>query len=336
LEKGAKKTYLLSSTADRGTDQVVKFFDVLWCQVGQIGILAVVPDLLNRIKVRRIGRQPFNTDGLGMSFQVFPKCFCPMDTPSIHDEYYPAMNIPGEGAQESNHILSTDVFSLNAPVKSNPASMWGESNGSDDRESIMTTPLAEYRCLASGCPCPPHHWLEHESTLIQKYDASAFLFSVFLYPAIFLYAKLESVPHPFLCPTAVAFDNSTHKRAESSRHGPDDTLHRNDPRLPWLSVAVSTIDLHTHEPEALREVPPEVPLSVREINGKADRGEASPSTLLFLLSLSPPSSVSQRMAMILPAVLLLECPDPSPTGLQPFVFELPVLLHFPLVSCIII
>jgi hypothetical protein len=25
-------------------------------------------------------------DGLGVSFQVFPQCFCPMDTPSIHDE----------------------------------------------------------------------------------------------------------------------------------------------------------------------------------------------------------------------------------------------------------
>jgi len=246
------------------------------------------------------------------------------------------MDISGEGAQEGDHILGTDVLSLNAPVKSNPVSMGGKGNGTDDRESIMATPLVEYRCLPSGCPCPPHQRLEHESTLIQKDDASVLLFSVFLYPAIFLYAKPESAPHPFPCPTAAAFDNSNHKRGESSRRGPDDTLHRNDPRLPWLSVAVSTIDLHTHEPEALQEVIPEVPLSVRETSGKAGRGEASPSTPLFLLSLSPPSSVSQRMAMILPAGLLLECPNLSPTWLPLVVFELPVLLHFPLVSCITI
>jgi len=327
---------LLSGIADRGTDQVVKLFDVFGCQVDQVGILTVIPNLFNWIKVRRIGRQPFNTDGLGVGFQVFPQCFCPMDTPSIHDEQYPARDISGEGAQEGDHIIGTDVFSLNAPVKSNPASMGGKGNGTDDRESIMTTPLSEYRCLPSGCPCPPHQRLEHESTLIQKDDASVFLLSGFLYAAIFLYAKPESAPHPFPCPTAAAFDNSNHKRGESSRHGPDDTLHRNDPRLPWLSVAVSTIDLHTHEPEALREVIPEVPLAVRETSGMAGQGEASPATLLFLLSLSPPSSVSQRMAMILPAELLLECPNLSPTGLPLVVFELPVLLHFPLVSCITI
>jgi hypothetical protein len=99
---------------------------------------------------------------------------------------------------------------------------------------------------------------------------------------------------------------------------------------------MSTIDFHTHEPEALPEVIPEVPPSVRETSGKAGRGEASPSTLLFLLSLSPPSSVSQRMAMTLSAGLLLECQNLSPIGLLLVVFELPVLLHFLLVSCITI
>jgi len=40
--------------------------------------------------------------------------------------------------------------------------------------------------------------------------------------------------------------------------------------------------------------------------------------------------------MILPAELLSESPDLSPTGFPLFVFELPVLLHFPLVSCLIV
>jgi len=336
LEKGSEKMCLPSGIADRGTDQVVKLFDVIGCQVSQIGILAMVPDLFHRIKVRRIARQPFNMNGLGVRFYISPQCFCPVDTPSIHDKYYPAMNIPGEGAQENNHILSTDVFSLNAPVKSNPASIRSESNGTDDRESVMTAPLAEYRCLSSGRPRPPHHWLEHESTLIQKYDASPFLFSVFLYPAIFLYANSGFPSHSFPWPASAAFDSSNRKLGGSSRRGPDDTLHQNDSQLPWLSVAVSKVDLHTHEPEALQEVIPEVPLSVLGTNGKAGPGEVSPSTLVFLLSLSPPSSVLQKMAMIPLAGLPLECLSLSPTGLLLAVFELPVLLHFPLASCIIL
>jgi hypothetical protein len=101
-------------------------------------------------------------------------------------------------------------------------------------------------------------------------------------------------------------------------------------------VAVSTIDFHTHEQEALREVIPEVPLSAGETTGKADQGEALPSTLLSLLSLPDPSSVSQRTVLPLSAGLLLECPYLAPTGLPLVVFALPVLLHFLLVSCIII
>jgi hypothetical protein len=108
-----------------------------------------------------------------------------MDTPPIHDEYYPAMNIPVERAQESNHILSTDIFSLNAPVKSNPASMGSKGDGTDDRESIMTAPLTEYRCLSSGCPCPAHQGLEHKSTLVQKDDTSVLLLSVFYIRPLF-------------------------------------------------------------------------------------------------------------------------------------------------------
>jgi hypothetical protein len=42
------------------------------------------------------------------------------------------------------------------------------------------------------------------------------------------------------------------------------------------------------------------------------------------------------MAMIPFARLLLECQNLSPTGLLLVVFELPVLLHFLLVSCITI
>jgi len=101
-------------------------------------------------------------------------------------------------------------------------------------------------------------------------------------------------------------------------------------------VAVSIVDLHTHEQEVLQGVVPEVPLSVLETNEKVALGEVLPPTLLFLLSLTPPSNVLQRMAMILLAGLPLECLDLFPRGLLLAVFELPISLHFPLASCIII
>ena len=44
---------LILGVADRGTDHAVKLFQVFGCQIGQITVLAMVPDLLNRVKVRK-------------------------------------------------------------------------------------------------------------------------------------------------------------------------------------------------------------------------------------------------------------------------------------------
>jgi hypothetical protein len=99
---------------------------------------------------------------------------------------------------------------------------------------------------------------------------------------------------------------------------------------------VSIVDLYTHEQEVLRGVVLEVPLSVPETNGKVALGDVLPPTLLLLLSLTPPSSVLRMMAMTPLAGLPLECPDLFPRVLPLVVFELPISLHFPLASCIII
>ena len=55
------------------------------------------------------------------------------------------------------------------------------------------------------------------------------------------------------------------------------------------------VDLHTHEQLVLSRVVPEVSSSVLGANEEVALGEVSLPTLLFLLSLPPPSSVLQRI-----------------------------------------
>lgn len=76
-------------------------------------MLALVPSPLRRVKVSRAGNQPFNMDSLGVSFQVSPQGFCPTDTPPVHDEYHPPMEITRARAQESKYVLKTDALSVN-------------------------------------------------------------------------------------------------------------------------------------------------------------------------------------------------------------------------------
>ena len=51
---------------------MVKLFDVFGCQVDQVGILAVIPNLFNWIKVRRILQQKEATIQHGRSWGGLP------------------------------------------------------------------------------------------------------------------------------------------------------------------------------------------------------------------------------------------------------------------------
>jgi len=174
--------------------------------------------------------------------------------------------------------------------------------------------------------------LKHKPTFIDKDDASILPSGFFLYVAISGIANYGFVPHSAPWLYELAFDNSNPKHEESSRHGLDDTLYQIDIRLPRLSVAMSIVDLHTHEQLAPSEVVREVSPSVPGTNEEVALDGVSPPAPFSRLSLLLPSSVLQRMAMILLAGLLLECPGLVPRGILPTVFAPPILLHFLLVS----
>jgi hypothetical protein len=60
--------------------------NIIGDEVGQISILASVPDLLCRIEVRGIRRQPFDSDASGKK-PTKPSGPGPVDRPAIHDKY---------------------------------------------------------------------------------------------------------------------------------------------------------------------------------------------------------------------------------------------------------
>jgi len=62
-----------------------QLLDILGKVVGQVGILGSRSDLLNRVEVRSVRRQPFDVKTSGKAFRQ-PSRRRAMDQPAIHDE----------------------------------------------------------------------------------------------------------------------------------------------------------------------------------------------------------------------------------------------------------
>jgi hypothetical protein len=70
----------------RFTDFASEADNIIWDEVCQISILASVPNLLRRIKIRCIRRQPFDFDAIGKEpTESFGSRS--VDRPAIHDKY---------------------------------------------------------------------------------------------------------------------------------------------------------------------------------------------------------------------------------------------------------
>jgi len=325
-----------SCTRDGGIHSCLKIILGFRRQIGQVTVLGVVPHLFYWIEIRRIRRQPFNADHSSMSLHIGLQHLGPMHTPSIQNQNYRATDGSAHRLQERDHILSTDVLPLHSPIQPYPTPMRGQGDGTDDRESMMRTPLPQNRRLSSRRPCPSHHRLEHKSALIQKHDASTLLSGVFLYAATASFSTDESVPHPVPWPDAPASDNSTHRHGGSSRHGPDDTEHQSESQSPGQCGATSRAHWYTHEPSALARAVPAAPASARRTNEKDALDVAWPSAPFSLQCEPPPSSALLKTGMMPHTWRPLEYPALVPRGLRLGASELLTPLHFLWVSCIII
>ena len=167
-------------------------------EVGQIRVLGVIPDLLGGVEIWRVGRKPFHMDRGGMSIQVSTQDLGTVDIPSVEDEDEFAANIPPQRTQEGYDMWTADVLRVNLPVETESKDVSRKSDGTDNRQAIMTSPRSQNRSLALWCPRSTDYRLKHEAAFVNEHDASAFPASVFLYAAIAADASVRFVPRRVL------------------------------------------------------------------------------------------------------------------------------------------
>ena len=217
----------------------VKIWRIPRDEVGQIGVLGVIPDLFAGIKLWGIRWKPFHADRPGMPLQVIAHRSAPVTGSPIPDEHDLAPHAAAEMSQETHHVRPPDIRGVNLPVQADSSSVRGQGDRVNDRQSVMSIPSPQNGRLSLGCPRPAHHRLKHEAALIQKDDATAFPAGVFLYAPSVLDASARCALRRSRERDARASDNSSPDVTKATTHAPDDTARQTSSRLLRPCVSAS-------------------------------------------------------------------------------------------------
>ena len=184
---------------DRGVDEHSKLLQMVGGEVGQIGVLPVVPHLLRRIELWGVSRQLFQTDVVTVTVHIVLDNCCLVNLASVEDDDDFGPRTPSNRPQETHEVLPADVAVLNPPVQAEPTAARRQGNGTDDGQPVVPLPLTLNGCLPFRRPSSADQRLQHEAALVPpRRDATHLFLRVFLYGATPLSAIAQSRPHPFL------------------------------------------------------------------------------------------------------------------------------------------
>jgi hypothetical protein len=200
--------------------------------VGKLTVLAVIPDLLNRIKFRGISRKPFNINTHGKP--LTQSSLCPtVNQPAVENQDNAFRKMFQKQRYKCLKIIHPDVAILNGEIQAQPPTLGRSADSRNCRKPVSSVPAIVNRRLSSWRPGTPNCWLQHKTTFISQYGSSASSTGFFLYEANPSFAKILWPVRRVLWPASRAFGNSSPAFVEFARHVRYDNLYRN--------VSVSTL-----------------------------------------------------------------------------------------------
>ena len=172
---------------DGFTNFLFKFANIFGNIIGQVRILAAVPDLLDRIKIRCIRRQPFHINAAESSLQSFVAAT--MYHPAIHNQDKPSRKMRQQFRHKRLKIISDNIVVTNSKIQSQTLESRRNRNGRDSRQSVPAVPAIMNGSLSLPRPGSPNSRLEHKAAFIQQNDGFTPFSGFFLYEANRSFAK---------------------------------------------------------------------------------------------------------------------------------------------------
>jgi len=217
---------------DRLTYSFFKRKYILRNIVGKVAVLAVIPDLLDRIKLRRISRKPFNINTPGKA--PTQPSLCPtLNQPALENQDNTSRKVSQKQQYKFFKIIDPDVAILNRKVQIQSMRFRRNADCRNCRKPISSVPAIVNRCFSFWCPGATNSWLKHKTAFIDQYGGSVGSTGFFLYEANPSFARILWPVRCVLWLASRAFGNSNPSFAEFARHVRYDNLHQN--------VSVSTL-----------------------------------------------------------------------------------------------
>jgi len=216
MEKRTQQVFLATLAGKRISHCLSQCVNIIRNKVGQVHVFAVIPNLFDRVKIRSIGRQPFEVQSAEPQFE-FP-CRRTVNHPAIHNQD----EAPGKMSQYLRNkllkVVSVHIRVLYRKIESELVSPRRNTYRRNGRQSVATVPSIMDWSLAFRRPSAANSWLKHKTAFVHKYDGFAASTGFFLSFASLPFARLQLPFHRVLLLDVRAFGNSSPWLSEYARH----------------------------------------------------------------------------------------------------------------------
>lgn len=173
---------LRASPSQRLADGSAQMVHVLSDEVGQVGVLGSIPQLLIGIEIGGIGWQPFDVQPLGKTLSQ-TACGRAMHRPAVpHQD-----NAFGKMFQQRGHkgfgLVGGDIAVEHVKIKTQSTPLRRERNGRNGRQAVTSVPAIVNRRLVFGRPAATDGGLQHKAAFVGENDGFTVSSSFFLYEA---------------------------------------------------------------------------------------------------------------------------------------------------------
>lgn len=148
--------------------------EIAGAQVGQLVLFPVPPEVLYRIKFRRVSRETFHPDFAMQTFQVLTYESTAVCGDAVPDDEHLALDVTLEVFQEIDYLLGLDRTGVEAKVKVPPR------QPGDGRELLPVEVELQDRGLPFRTPCAHPMRLLAQTALVDEEEGTPFFFGFFL------------------------------------------------------------------------------------------------------------------------------------------------------------
>lgn len=164
---------------ERFGDGVVESVEVGRDEVGELRVLGMTPERLDRIEVRCIGREPFDVEPLRAALVQLANGRA-MDVESVHHDHERTSVLATESAEIPHEVRRPDVALLHGEVLPNLRASRQDTQTADHAQAVMSLRDDLLRTFADRSPSPPIQRLQPKAGFIEKDDDRAPTAGLFL------------------------------------------------------------------------------------------------------------------------------------------------------------